>query len=101
MALRDRGRQARSGRRDTEQTIAFALGARCGLRSAEILDVAPQDVVETDASWVVCVWEGKGNKFRETPGPSDLAMRIRFNGGEHYSRSIDRFRTIDRDKRHN
>ncbi|OYR59680.1 integrase [Halorubrum sp. E3] len=65
---------------DTEQTIAFALGARCGLRSAEILDVAPQDVVETDAGWVVRVWEGKGDKFRETPAPSDLAMRIQTIG---------------------
>ncbi|WP_256403469.1 site-specific integrase [Halorubrum salinum] len=61
---------------DTEQTIAFGLGARSGLRSKEILDVAPQDVVETDAGWVVRVWEGKGDKFRETPIPSDLAMRI-------------------------
>jgi len=34
---------------DTEQRIAFELGVRCGLRSAEILEVAPQDVVETDA----------------------------------------------------
>jgi integrase len=65
---------------DTEQTIAFGLGARCGLRSAEILDVAPQDVVETDAGWVVRVGEGKGDKFRETPVPSDLAMRIQTIG---------------------
>ena len=36
---------------DTEQRIAFELGVRCGLRSAEILEVAPQDVVETDAGW--------------------------------------------------
>ena len=26
---------------DTEQRIAFELGVRCGLRSAEILDIAP------------------------------------------------------------
>lgn len=65
---------------DSEQTIAFGLGARCGLRSAEILEVSPQDVVETDAGWVVRVWSGKGEKFRETPIPSDLAMRIQTIG---------------------
>ncbi|WP_157964852.1 hypothetical protein [Halorubrum sp. 48-1-W] len=30
---------------DTEKRVAFELGARCGLRSAEILEVASQDVV--------------------------------------------------------
>jgi integrase len=65
---------------DSEQTIAFGLGARCGLRSAEILEVSPQDVVETDAGWVVRVWSGKGEKFREAPIPSDLAMRIQTIG---------------------
>lgn len=65
---------------DTEQQIAFGLGARCGLRSAEILDVAPQHVVDTDAGWMLRVWEGKGDKFRETPIPSDLAIRIQTIG---------------------
>ena len=31
----------------TEQRIAFALGARCGLRSHEILQVSPDDVIDT------------------------------------------------------
>lgn len=34
---------------DTQKWIAFALGARCGLRSHEVLDVAPEDIVDTDA----------------------------------------------------
>lgn len=59
-----------------EQRIAFELGAYCGLRSHEILCVEPADVVSTDAGWFVRVWEGKGDKYRETPCPSDLAMRI-------------------------
>lgn len=61
----------------TQQRIAFALGARCGLRSHEILQVAPNDIVETDAGIRLRVWEGKGDKFRETPVPRDLATTIR------------------------
>lgn len=61
---------------DTDQYLAFALGARCGLRSSEILDVAPEDVVETDAGPMLRVWAGKGDKYRETPVPADLAARI-------------------------
>lgn len=61
---------------DTKQRIAFELGARCGLRSAEILDVAPYDIVETDAGWTVRVHHRKGDKCRETPVPETLAMRI-------------------------
>lgn len=59
-----------------ERSLAFALGARCGLRSAEILEVTPEDVVESDAGTVLRVWEGKGGKYRETPVPRDLQMRI-------------------------
>lgn len=62
---------------ETERTLAFALGARCGLRSAEILDVAPEDVVDTDAGTMLRVWDGKGGKYRETPVPDQLAMQIR------------------------
>jgi len=61
---------------DTERRVALMLGARCGLRSKEILDVAPQDVVETDAGSMLRVWEGKGEKYRETPIPGDLATTI-------------------------
>ncbi|RLM53728.1 site-specific integrase [Halobellus sp. Atlit-31R] len=65
---------------DTEKRVAFALGARCGLRSFEVLDVAPQDVVDTEAGHMLRVWHGKGDKFRETPMPSDLATTIRTIG---------------------
>jgi len=58
---------------NTEQRIAFALGARCGLRSHEVLDVAPENIVDTDAGTMLRVWHGKGDKFRETPVPRDLA----------------------------
>ncbi|WP_435551974.1 tyrosine-type recombinase/integrase [Natrinema sp. CGMCC1.2065] len=61
---------------NTEQRIAFALGARCGLRSHEVLDVSPDDVVDTDAGTMLRVWHGKGDQFRETPVPRDLATTI-------------------------
>ncbi|WP_248515955.1 tyrosine-type recombinase/integrase [Salinarchaeum laminariae] len=61
----------------TQQRLAFALGARCGLRSHEILDVAPEHVAETDAGTILRVWHGKGDKYRETPVPRDLATTIR------------------------
>ncbi len=61
----------------TEQEIAFSLGARCGLRSKEWLDVTPRDVVDTDAGTMLRVWEGKGDKFRETPMPPNVATQIR------------------------
>jgi len=60
----------------TEQRIALALGTRCGLRSAEVVDVAPQDIVETDAGRMLRVWDGKGSKYRETPIPPNLATTI-------------------------
>jgi len=61
---------------DTEHRIAFALAARCGLRSHEVLDVAPQHVVETDAGRMLRVPHGKGDKYRETPMPDSLNNRI-------------------------
>lgn len=65
---------------DTEQQIAFGLGARCGLRSAEWLDVEPQHVVDTDAGTMLTVPSGKGDKYRETPIPTELASMIRTAG---------------------
>ena len=61
---------------NTEQRIAFALGVRCGLRSHEILEVTPDDVVQTDAGRMLIVEHGKGDKYRETPIPSDLVRQI-------------------------
>lgn len=67
---------------DTEQRIAFALGARCGLRSAEWLDVEPRHVVDTAAGKMLRVWDGKGEggKYRETPIPSEIASMIETAG---------------------
>jgi integrase len=60
----------------TEQYIALGLGARCGLRSHEVLDVAPRHVHDTGKGLILRVHHGKGDKYRETPIPSDLATRI-------------------------
>jgi len=60
-----------------EQEIAFGLGARCGLRSHEVLDVAPEHVRDSDAGLMLTVEHGKGDKYRETPIPRDLANTIR------------------------
>lgn len=59
-----------------ERSIAFELAVRCGLRSAEVLEVTPDDVVETDAGDMLKVPDGKGNKYRETPLPSTLKRQI-------------------------
>lgn len=59
-----------------EQTIAFELGVRCGLRSGEILDVTPDDVIDTDAGDMLKVPDGKGERYRETPLPSTLKRQI-------------------------
>jgi integrase len=73
---------------DTEKRIAFGLGLRCGLRSGEWIDVTPRDVVDTDAGTMVRVWEGKGDKFRETPIPDVLATRIRVSGEDSPDESV-------------
>lgn len=61
---------------DIERSIAFELGVRCGLRSGEILDVTPDDVIDTDAGDMLKVPDGKGDKYRETPLPSTLKRQI-------------------------
>ena len=61
----------------TEQKLALAFGARCGLRASEATAVTPNDVVKTPAGPRVRVWDGKGEKYRETPLPSDLSETIR------------------------
>lgn len=60
---------------DTEERVAFSLGARCGLRSNEIVNVTPSNLADTEASWMLRVWEGK-SKPRETPVPDNLATTI-------------------------
>lgn len=60
-----------------QKRIALSLGAHCGLRSHEVLDVAPEHVVDTDAGPMLRVWHGKGDKYRETPIPRDLFTTVR------------------------
>lgn len=73
-------RQLLDAAEDTEQRIAFGLGARCGLRSKEWLDVQPKHVADTDAGKMLRVWDGKGSKYRETPIPSEIASMIETAG---------------------
>jgi integrase len=61
---------------DTEHTIALGLMARSGLRTDETTAVAPQDIVTGPAGAFVRVWEGKNDKYRETPVPPSLAATI-------------------------
>ncbi|WP_050007278.1 tyrosine-type recombinase/integrase [Haloarcula rubripromontorii] len=66
---------------DTEKRIAVSLAVRCGLRSAEVLDIAPEHVVDTDAGTMLRVWESaKTGEYRETPIPPNLATTIRTVG---------------------
>ncbi|WP_254279209.1 tyrosine-type recombinase/integrase [Haloarcula marina] len=66
---------------DTEKRIAVSLAVRCGLRSAEVLDIAPDHVVDTDAGTMLRVWSSaKTDKYRETPIPPNLATTIRTVG---------------------
>lgn len=55
-----------------KQQVAFLLAGRCGLRRKEIIEVTPNDIVDTDTGHVVRVWEGKGDKYREPPIPGQL-----------------------------
>ena len=65
---------------DTEKRIAFRLMAHSGLRTKEVLRATPNDVRSMDgdqAGYKLRVWEGKGDKYRETWLPDDLAESIR------------------------
>jgi Site-specific recombinase XerD len=61
----------------TERQVALALGVRCGLRSAEVLDVTPADISETDVvGSMLKVRDGKGGKSRQTPIPENVKTQI-------------------------
>jgi integrase len=61
----------------TEKQVALALGVRCGLRSAEVLDVTPADISETDiVGSMLKVRDGKGGKSRQTPIPETVKTQI-------------------------
>lgn len=61
---------------DTTQRIAFGLGLRCGLRAHEIVAATPRDVTNGPAGSFLRVEHGKGDKYRETPLPQNLATTI-------------------------
>lgn len=61
----------------TEREVALSLGVRCGLRSAEVLDVTPNDISETDVvGSMLKVRNGKGGKSRQTPIPTTVKTQI-------------------------
>lgn len=62
---------------DTTKRTAIGLGAYCGLRTEEIVQVAAEDVVESEMGYTLRVWESaKTGEYRETPIPSHLANTI-------------------------
>ena len=60
--------------------LAFQLGVRCGLRSDEIVRVAPEDVVDTEAGWMLRVDSAKSDGKRQTPAPDVVAGMVRAYG---------------------
>lgn len=58
-----------------ERRVAFALGVRCGLRSNEVLAVAPQGIAETDAGRSSACERGRG-QVPGDPIPRPLADTI-------------------------
>ena len=61
---------------DSQHRLAFELGVRCGLRSDEIVRVAPADVRRTEAGPMLRVDSAKGGGIRQTPLPEQLATRL-------------------------
>jgi len=67
---------------ETVHRIALGLGARCGLRSAEVVGgedntpVSPNDVVETKLGPTVRIDGAKGGGIREAPIPPALKTTI-------------------------
>ncbi|WP_084568927.1 site-specific integrase [Halostagnicola larsenii] len=64
--------------KNTEQTIAFLLAGRCGLRRCEIVQVTPADVVDTPTGTHMRVWEdvAKQEHYREPPISDRLVTYI-------------------------
>ncbi len=67
-----------SSAKNTEQTIAFLLAGRCGLRRCEVVQVTPADVVETTTGTHLRIWENvaKQEHYREPPVPDRLVTYI-------------------------
>ena len=65
---------------DPETRIALRLMVECGLRTKEVMRTRPADVRDIDGDsegYKLRVWEGKGDKYRETWIPEDLAESVR------------------------
>lgn len=64
---------------NTEQEIAFKLGAQCGLRRKEIARVRVKDLVTDEKGhYHLRVWEdyAKHNHYREPPVPDSVANKV-------------------------
>jgi integrase len=61
---------------DSTHRMAFELGARCGLRTEEIVSVAPVHIKQTEAGRMLRVDSAKNDSIRQTPIPDQLATRI-------------------------
>lgn len=61
---------------DPRVRLMVALGARCGLRRAEIAQVHADDVERDLVGWSLVV-HGKGRRERRVPLPDDLAFQLR------------------------
>jgi|APHM01.1.fsa_nt_gi Phage integrase family. len=55
-----------------EQRFALGVMARSGLRVQEAADVEADDLVQNECGLMIRVWQGKGDKYRETPIPAEL-----------------------------
>lgn len=60
----------------TQHRLAFELGARCGLRTHEIVRVCPVDVKDTEAGRMLRVESAKSDRVRQVPIPDEIAIRI-------------------------
>ena len=49
------------------QRFALGLMGRSGLRVGEAIQVRADDLVDTEAGKMCRIWQGKGDKYRETP----------------------------------
>lgn len=67
---------AHAREQSTKHYLAIGLMARGGVRRAEVLNIAPADIVESPSGPRVRVRDGKGGKDRETPIPAELESTV-------------------------
>jgi len=61
---------------DSMHRLALELGVRCGLRTEEIINVAPAHVRDTAAGLMVRIDSAKTSGKRQVPIPQEMAIRI-------------------------